>query len=131
MQMISTKTILLQVFLTLFFIVYNCVELMKVSGFMNIYEYLELFNIYKSLLTDKQADIFSLYIECDLSLGEISEIKNISRQGVSDTINKTKELLVSYESKLSLLSKKKRIKDIAENITDEDIKNGIIDILEG
>lgn len=98
---------------------------------MNIYEYLDLFNIYKSLLTDKQSDIFSLYIECDLSLGEISEIKNISRQGVSDTINTTKELLVSYESKLSLLSKKKRIKDIAENITDEDIKNGIIDILEG
>ena len=98
---------------------------------MNIYEYLDLFNIYKSLLTDKQADIFSLYIECDLSLGEISEIKNISRQGVSDTINTTKELLVSYESKLSLLRKKRRIKDIAENISDDNIKSSIIEIIEG
>ena len=57
---------------------------------MDIYDYLELFSIYKELLTDKQAEVFSLYLECDLSLGEISEIKNISRQGVSDTINKTK-----------------------------------------
>lgn len=97
---------------------------------MNIYEYLELFNIYKSLLTDKQADIFSLYIECDLSLGEISEIKNISRQGVSDTINKTKELLLGYESKLKVLNKKTRLKKLADEVSDKDLKNGIYKILE-
>jgi predicted DNA-binding protein YlxM (UPF0122 family) len=62
---------------------------------MDIYDFSELFSIYKSLLTVKQADIFSLHIECDLSLGEISEINGISRQGVSDTINKTKEILSS------------------------------------
>ena len=89
---------------------------------MDIYEYLELFSIYKSLLTEKQADIFSLHVECDLSLGEISEIKNISRQGVSDTITKTKEILVSYEQKLSLLKKKRELIKISEDITDEKVK---------
>ena len=71
------------------------------------FDYSQLFSIYKGLLTDKQADVFSLYTECDLSLGEISEIKNISRQGVSDTVNKTKELLLFYESKLKILEKKR------------------------
>ncbi len=89
---------------------------------MDIYEYLELFSIYKSLLTEKQADIFSLHVECDLSLGEISEIKNISRQGVSDTITKTKEILVSYEEKLSLLKKKRQLKKISDEISDDKIK---------
>ncbi len=89
---------------------------------MDIYEYLELFSIYKSLLTEKQADIFSLHVECDLSLGEISEIKNISRQGVSDTITKTKEILVSYEEKLLLLKKKRQLKEVSGKISDENIK---------
>lgn len=89
---------------------------------MDVYEYLELFSIYKSLLTEKQADIFSLHVECDLSLGEISEIKNISRQGVSDAITKTKEILVFYEEKLSLLKKKRKLKEISDNISDDKIK---------
>ncbi|MBQ3234547.1 MAG: hypothetical protein IJA97_00125 [Clostridia bacterium] len=81
---------------------------------MNIYDYSELFSIYKSLLTEKQADVFSLYVECDLSLGEISELKSISRQGVSDTINKTKEILSSYEEKLGLLAKNRMLKKLAK-----------------
>ncbi|MBO7215232.1 MAG: DNA-binding protein [Clostridia bacterium] len=86
---------------------------------MNIYDYSELFSIYKGLLTEKQKDVFSLHIECDLSLGEISELKNISRQGVSDTINKTKEILLSYEEKLGLLSKKRQLIKLAEGLSDE------------
>ncbi|MBR3804655.1 MAG: DNA-binding protein [Clostridia bacterium] len=86
---------------------------------MDIYDFSELFSIYKSLLTVKQADIFSLHIECDLSLGEISEINGISRQGVSDTINKTKEILLSYEEKLGLLSKKRELLKIAEKVDGE------------
>ena len=86
---------------------------------MDIYDFSELFSIYKSLLTVKQADIFSLHIECDLSLGEISEINGISRQGVSDTINKTKEILLSYEEKLGLLSKKRELLKILDKVDGE------------
>lgn len=96
---------------------------------MNIYDYSELFSIYKSLLTDKQTDIFSLYVECDLSLSEISEIKNISRQGVSDTINKTKEILLGYEEKLNILSKKKQLTKLGEQVLDESLKREILKII--
>ena len=98
---------------TFVFLLYNLVVI------MNIYDYSELFSIYKGLLTEKQKDVFSLHIECDLSLGEISELKNISRQGVSDTINKTKEILLSYEEKLGLLSKKRQLIKLAEGLSDE------------
>lgn len=94
------------------------------------FDYSELFSIYKGLLTDKQADVFSLYSECDLSLGEISEIKNISRQGVSDTVNKTKELLLFYESKLKILQKKRELHKIKESITDEKVVLEISKLLE-
>ena len=94
------------------------------------FDYSQLFSIYKGLLTDKQADVFSLYTECDLSLGEISEIKNISRQGVSDTVNKTKELLLYYESKLKILEKKRELYKIKESITDEKVKVEISKLLE-
>ena len=96
---------------------------------MNIYDYSELFSVYKSLLTDKQTDIFSLYVECDLSLSEISEIKNISRQGVSDTINKTKEILLSYETKLGVLNKKKQLLKLREQVLDEGLKQEISKII--
>ncbi len=94
------------------------------------FDYSELFSIYKGLLTKKQADVFSLHIECDLSLGEISELNNVSRQGVSDTINKTKEILLGYESKLKLLEKKRRLIKLQQSITNDDIKSEISKILE-
>ena len=94
------------------------------------FDYSELFSIYKGLLTKKQADVFSLHIECDLSLGEISELNNVSRQGVSDTINKTKEILLGYESKLKLLEKKRRLIKLQQSITNGDIKSEISKILE-
>ena len=96
---------------------------------MQKYDYFELFSIYKPLLTEKQADIFSLYIECDLSLGEISELKSISRQGVSDAINKTKEILSAHEERLQLYSKKLQILSEIEKLNDQNVKNSILEIL--
>ena len=93
------------------------------------FDYSELFSIYKGLLTQKQADVFSLYSECDLSLGEISEIKNVSRQSVSDCINKTKDLLLFYESKLELQKKKRELYKIKSKITNEEVANEISKLL--
>ncbi len=103
---------------TFIFLLYNSIVI------MDIYDFSELFSIYKGLLTEKQADVFSLYAECDLSLGEISEIKSVSRQGVSDTINKTKEILLGYEEKLGLLTKKRQLQNIQKRVSD-DIKEEI------
>ena len=64
-----------------------------------------LYDFYGQLLTDKQKNIIELYYNNDLSLGEISEILNISRQGVYDFLKRSEKLLYRYESKLGLVEK--------------------------
>ena len=82
--------------------------------------YSELYEVYKKLLTENQSEVFNLYYLCDLSLGEISEIKGISRQGVSDTLNKTRELLEDYENKLELLSTKRKLIVLKSKVKDSE-----------
>ncbi len=89
----------------------------------------ELYDEYKSLLTENQAEIFNLYYLCDLSLGEIAEIKNISRQGVSDTLSKTRELLKNYEHNLKLLEKKRNLSALANSLTNGEIKTELLKII--
>lgn len=96
---------------------------------MVLFDYLELFSTYKNLLTEKQVEVFSLYVECDLSLGEIAEIKGVSRQSVSDAINKTKDILLGYENKLSLCKIKSNLKEIAESCDSEELKSKILNAL--
>ena len=72
---------------------------------------------------------FNLYYLCDLSLGEISDIKGISRQGVSDNIVKTRELLDDYEKKLNLLKIKRSLNDIAENVEDYDVRKKLLKVI--
>lgn len=92
--------------------------------------YSELYEVYKKLLTDNQSEVFNLYYLCDLSLGEISEIKGISRQGVNDTLNKTRELLEEYENKLGLLTKKRKLLSIIKNIDDSELAKELDKIIE-
>jgi predicted DNA-binding protein YlxM (UPF0122 family) len=65
----------------------------------------DLFAFYGELLTDKQKDVLSLYCLEDLSLGEIAEDLNISRQGVHDAVKRATKILESYELKLGLMEK--------------------------
>lgn len=89
----------------------------------------DLFAFYGELLTDKQKDILTLYCLDDLSLGEIAEDLNISRQGVHDTVKRSAKTLESYEIKLGLMEKfnnnTKLLKDINDKM--EDLKNSISD----
>lgn len=62
--------------------------------------YLGLWDVYGPLLTDSQREMCELYYLCDLSLSEIAEEKGISKQAVSDTLKKSRELLDSYEERL-------------------------------
>lgn len=71
--------------------------------------YAELCDVYGNLLTEKQRDITTLYYSNDLSLGEISEIKNISRQSVLDTLEKVRFILDKYEAELKVYEKKTKI----------------------
>lgn len=91
--------------------------------------YIELYQEYKNLLTENQSEVFNLYYLCDLSLGEIAEIKGVSKQGVSDNLSKTRELLVDYEQKLGLLKKKGQLLEILNDDSLEDKLSKLTEII--
>lgn len=64
-----------------------------------------LFDFYQALLTPKQRNYLEMYYLEDYSLGEISNLSQVSRQAVYDNIRRTEDMLVSYEKKLHLYDK--------------------------
>ena len=62
--------------------------------------FLRLWDLYSPLLTPTQREITHLYFNFDLSLGEIAEQKGVSRQSVSDCLNKSRKQLEKYEQRL-------------------------------
>ena len=55
---------------------------------MDRVEIINLFDVYETLLTDREKEIFKYYYYEDLSLSEISENLNITRTGVFNTLKK-------------------------------------------
>ncbi|MDD6262381.1 MAG: sigma factor-like helix-turn-helix DNA-binding protein [Clostridiales bacterium] len=64
-----------------------------------------LFDFYGPVLTERQQEVFDLYYNEDLSLTEISEHANITRQGVRDAVVKASNILNDMEEKLGLVEK--------------------------
>ncbi|RYG73897.1 putative DNA-binding protein [Lentibacillus lipolyticus] len=64
-----------------------------------------LFDFYQTLLTPKQRSYMDMYFREDYSLGEISELLQVSRQAVYDNIRRTEKMLEDYENKLGLYDK--------------------------
>ena len=99
-------------------------------------EFVTLFSIYGNLLTERQKDLFNLYYECDLSLGEIAEINGISRQSVNDALKKAREFLLETEKKLGFAQKILKINEkLSDALCSEDAKvcelaNNIARVLE-
>ena len=61
--------------------------------------------IYCKLLTKKQYSILNDYANEDLSLTEIAENNNITRQAVNDIVKKGENKLLEYEQKLGIMKK--------------------------
>lgn len=70
-----------------------------------------LFDFYRNILTDKQAECVDLYYNEDLSLSEISEHLGITRQGVRDNIKRAEHSLYQIEEQLGLLQRFLSIKE--------------------
>lgn len=91
-----------------------------------------LFDFYGKLLSDRQYSAIELYYIHDLSLGEIGDELNITRQGVFDTLKRGEQKLYEYEEKLNLVKKfyssHKNIKEII-NISQDIIEE--LDNIEG
>ena len=61
-----------------------------------------LYDFYGELLTEHQKLIYEDFVLNDLSLSEIAEDREISRQGVYDIVRRCRKQLQGYEAKLLL-----------------------------
>ena len=64
-----------------------------------------LFDFYGPLLTPHRQQVLRLYLEEDMSLGEIAQETGITRQGVHDALSKAQAQLADYEDKLGLMGR--------------------------
>ena len=80
---------------------------------------IDLYDIYSELLTDKQKEYFEYYYFDNLSLSEIAENKDVSRNAVHKQIKETEEKLNHYENVLEIDKKNKAILKITKEINDE------------
>lgn len=73
-----------------------------------------LMDFYAPLLTEHRREVMRLYCEEDLSLAEIADQLQITRQGVSDAIKKARAQLEDYEAKLGLAARYRALGDSAQ-----------------
>lgn len=87
---------------------------------------IELYDIYGSLLTEKQRSYFEDYYFMDLSISEMAENYGISRNGVFDQIKRAVSTLEDYENHLNLHKKFKKIDSLE---IDSKVKEEILNLL--
>ena len=98
-----------------------------------------LLEIYGKLLTPKQYELLDDYYNNDLSLAEIAENENITRQAVRDNLKKGERKLFDYEEKLEIMKKKKmqeeqiaiilsEISSLTKSSTDEEVESVLEDV---
>ncbi len=89
-----------------------------------------LLSLYGNLLTKTQQKYMDLYYNEDLSLSEIGENENITRQAVRTILVKSKNKLQEYEKNLKFMSKETKIKELIEKLEKTDINNKQQQIIE-
>jgi predicted DNA-binding protein YlxM (UPF0122 family) len=83
-----------------------------------------LLDFYGEVLTEKQRDMMQQYFNMDLSLSEIADNFNITRQGVRDAIKRGESILTELEDQIGFAAKYRdlidgveQIKTLAQNIS--------------
>jgi len=89
-----------------------------------------LFDYYGELLTDRQRMCFDLRHNQDLSLAEIAQELNVSRQGVHDNLSRAEALLMNMEEKTGCVRRDlqcrkaaREIMVLAEKLAEQDDQN--------
>ncbi len=90
--------------------------------------YNSLYDLYGSLLTEKQREYFEDYYFHNLSFSEMAEDYDVSRNAAFKQVHIVMEKLDEYEEKLKLYEKKNKLLDISKKINDESIKDDLENI---
>ena len=85
-----------------------------------------LLELYGNLLTEKQYEFMDLYYNQDLSLSEIGDNNDITRQAVRTILLKSKKKLEEYESKLKFMQKEEKIKKYIEELEETNVDKKIL-----
>lgn len=88
----------------------------------------ELYDFYGSLLTEKQRDYFENYYFNNLSLGEMAENYDVSRNAIHKQLKIVEERLKYYEENLELLKKAKKAEELVQKISDEKLRDEILEL---
>ena len=91
--------------------------------------YTMLYDIYGSLLTDKQKVYFEEYYFKNLSLSELATKYNISRNAIHKQVKETINKLENYESNFKLAIKNEMLESIIEQTSDEELKRKIQEVI--
>lgn len=90
---------------------------------------IDLYDLYGTLFTEKQKKYFEDYYFDNLSLKEIGENYNVSRNAVFKSIKEVEEKLNYYENNLKIYNKNKKIKEIVTKIDNKKIKEELEELL--
>lgn len=89
-----------------------------------------LFDYYGDLLSESQKNYFESYYFDNLTLSEIGENFDVSRNAVSKDLKLASEKLNNFEEKLRLVEKDDKLRKIVSKMKDEVLKEKIMNILD-
>ena len=85
-----------------------------------------LLELYGNLLTEKQYEFMDYYYNQDLSLSEIGDNNDITRQAVRTILLKSKKKLEEYEKQLRVMQKEEKIKKCIEELEETNADKKIL-----
>lgn len=77
-----------------------------------------LFDLYGPLLTERQRRAIYLYYSMDLSLGEIADRTNVTRQAIHDSLLRAVASLEEVEDNLGFLERWERLRGLTGELRD-------------
>ena len=80
------------------------------------FKYATLFDVYGSMLSEKQSYALEMYYCDDLSLSEIADNTGITRQGVRDSIKRGESVLLEMEERLGLAKRFHTVQNALQKI---------------
>ena len=83
---------------------------------MDAWEVALLFDYYGGMLTDKQKEYLDMRYNQDMSLSEIAQVQNVSRQAVFDNLTRTETLLRRMEENIGCVKRDRQIRRVLQEI---------------